>query len=275
MKVGIIQMSIAENKQENLGKAAALVKKAKQLGADIAVLPEMFNCPMQHRFYREFAELKGEESYLALSKMARENEIYLVGGSVPELAEAKADFDDADSREIKIYNTSWSFDPTGSEVCEYKKSRLFDISLADGTEFKESRTFAAGDGLPKVFDTPFGRVGVKICFEIRFIEDFYKLERAGAEVCMVPANFSVPTGEAHWELLFRARAIDNQFFVVGCSAARDAHLKFKSYGHSMAVSPWGSVLYQAGTDECVEVVDLDISEIKKRRAEIPVVSARK
>lgn len=268
MKIGIIQMRASDSKEENLSRAEMYVESAVRQGADIVALPEMFCCPMVHRYYREFAEHKGGSMYLALSNMAKKHRVLLIGGSVPEIAPSE------DGGQPKIYNTSWTFDEDGREIYEYKKRRLFDISLRDGREFKESRTFEPGNAEPGAFETKFGKIGLAICFELRFVSDFLKIEEAGAKVCIVPANFSIPTGEVHWELLFRARGLDCQFFVVGVSSARDPESKFMSYGHSIVVDPWGDVLWQAGEEECVGVVEIDLEEVERRREELPVVSSR-
>lgn len=268
MKIGIIQMRASNSKEENLSRAETYVEQAVRQGADIVALPEMFCCPMAHKYYRKFAERKGGMMYRALAQMAKKYKVVLIGGSVPEIAS------DGSSSESKIFNTSWTFDEDGNEIYEYKKRRLFDISLRDGREFKESKTFERGEKAPGSFETKFGRVGLAICFELRFVSDFLEIEKTGANVCIVPANFSIPTGEAHWELLFRARGLDCQFFVIGVSSARDPESGFMSYGHSIVVDPWGDVLWQAGEDECVGVVEIDLAEVEKRREELPVVSSR-
>lgn len=268
IKIGIVQMQTGRDKQENMEKAGRMAAEAASQGAEIVCLPEMFACPMVHRYYREFAEKKGGYLYESLRDIAIRNKVFLIGGTVPEFAE-----DIADSAS-KIYNTSWTFAPDGSELHEYKKRRLFDISLRDGREFRESKTFASGESAPEAFYVLGEKMGLAICFELRFAEDFFALERSGARVVFVPANFSIPTGEVHWELLFRARALDNQFFVIGVSSARDPESKFMSYGHSIVADPWGEVLWQAGEGECVKVIEIDLGEIESRRAELPVVSAR-
>lgn len=271
MKIGIVQMRASNSKEENLLRADRYVEQAVKSGAEIVALPEMFSCPMVHKYYREFAEPKGGKVYSALSDMAKRHGVILIGGSSPELAGAAAG---GGGKEPKIFNTSWTFDSNGNEIYEYRKRRLFDISLRDGREFKESKTFQSGAKAPSSFDTPFGRVGLAICFELRFVTDFVEIEQSGAKVCFVPANFSIPTGQAHWELLFRARALDSQFFVVGVSSARDPESKFMSYGHSIVTDPWGDVLWQAGEEECVGVVSIDLDEVDKRREELPVASSR-
>lgn len=267
MKIGIIQIMTTDDKEKNLKKAADLVAKAASEGAEVICLPEMFSCPMQHKYYKGFAEEKYAQTYKALSDMAKDSGVYLIGGSVPELLKNK------DSTEI--YNTSWVFDTEGREIYEYKKRRLFDISLRDGREFKESKTFTKGCSVPSSFDTVFGKVGLAICFELRFPEDFIDIEKSGAKIIFVPANFSKPTGKAHWELLFRSRALDNQLFVIGVSSAVNSDSKFMTYGHSILVDPWGDVLWQAGEEEVVKVLDIDFAEVDRRREELPVALSRR
>ncbi len=258
MKVGIVQVMAGYNKDENVARTAEMVARAADRGAEVVALPEMFCCPMEHRYYREFAEEQGGGVYQSLSAMAKRHGVYLVGGTIPEY------------RDGKLYNTSYTFSPDGREVHCHSKRKLFDITLPDGREFKESNTFTAGDSAPTAFPTPLGTFGLAICFEIRFAEDFYALERQGAKVVFVPANFSYQTGKVHWELLFRSRALDTQSFFVGISGARNAESKFKSYAHSIVTDAWGDVVWQAGSEECVEVLDLDMERNEKVRREIPV-----
>ncbi len=289
MRIGILQPKAGYNKEENLKKAADMVKRATEQGADIVALPEMFCCPMEHKYFKEFAEEKGGMMYTALMNMARDNGVYLVGGSVPEIRknQREGSFSEAlenseeiqkntdkIEREMCLYNTSWTFAPDGKEIHSHSKRKLFDITLPNGKEFKESDTFTAGEHAPAVFETPFGKIGLAICFEIRFAEDFYAMERQGAEVVFIPADFSVPTGEAHWELLFRARALDTQSFFVGVSGARNRESKFKSYAHSIVTDPWGDVVWQAGEEECIKVIEIDFEKMKKVRREIPVSNNR-
>lgn len=269
MKIGIIQMEAGRDKAENLKNAAIYIKQAAEEGAEIVCLSEMFACPMEHQYYKAFAEEKYGPVYQALSKMAKENAIILIGGSVPEL------YDNKGTGRTELYNTSWCFNEEGREIFEHKKRRLFDIRLKDGREFKESKTFAPGPEAPTSFVTPYGNIGLAICFEIRFAEDFLNIEQSGAKIIFVPANFSIPTGRVHWEVLFQARALDNQLFMVGVASAKDKDSKFMSYGHSIVVDPWGEVLWQAGDETCVKVIDIDLEEVEKRRAELPVVALRR
>jgi len=260
MKVAIIQMGVDFDKQKNLEKMKSFVHGAKASGADLAVLPEMFNCPYSNDYFADYAEEAGGESYTAISQAAQENEIYVVGGSIPER-------DGSD-----VYNTSFAFDRKGVEIARHRKVHLFDIDVAGGQRFFESETFKAGDNIT-VFDTEFGKMGLVICFDIRFPEICRLTALAGANVLFAPGAFNMTTGPMHWEILFRLRAVDNQLFTVGASPARDEAGVYVSYANSIAVDPWGKILYRAGAHECMEIVEFDLDEVQKVRAQIPLLSA--
>jgi len=260
MKIAIIQMGVDFNKGKNLEVMRHYVEKARGIDADIAVLPEMFNCPYSNDYFRDYAEKHGDESYTALSQAASSNNIYVVGGSIPEL--------DGDS----VYNTSFVFDRNGKELARHRKVHLFDIDVKGGQRFFESDTLKAGEDIT-VFDTEFGKMGLVICFDIRFPEICRLTALKGARVLFAPAAFNMTTGPMHWEILFRLRAVDNQLFTVGASPARDESGVYVSYGNSIAVDPWGKVLYRADAKEVMGVVDLDLSEIEKVREQLPLIKA--
>lgn len=262
MKIGLIQMLVTDNKEKNLTKAEAFVLEAAGQGADLIVLPEMFNCPYDSNYFWDFSEEKHGETYRRLSAMAKENHVYLVGGSVPI------------SSGGKLYNTSFVFDRNGTEIHEHSKVHLFDVHIEGGMHFMESDTFDAGDSFD-VFDTEFGKFGLGICFDIRFSEEWQKMEADGAILCIVPAAFNMSTGPAHWELTFRARALDNEMFMVGVGPARNMTLTYHAYGHSIVTSPWGDVLEQLGFEEEVKVVEIDLSMVGRVRAQLPIVDKRR
>ena len=186
----------------------------------------------------------------------------MVGGSLPEL--------DGD----KVYNTSYVFDPTGRCVARHRKMHLFDIDVAGGQRFRESDTLSAGNEIT-VFDTPWGKMGLCICFDIRFPELFRRMALKGAEAIFVPAAFNMTTGPMHWELSFRMRAVDNQLFTVGAAPARNEQGCYVSYAHSIACSPWGEILSRAGTGQETLLVDVDFSENERVRSQLPLLSARR
>lgn len=261
--LALVQMAVGSEKEKNLEKAALMVEEAAAAGADVVVLPEMFACPYQTELFPKYAEPEGGPMWQALSDMAKKENIWLVGGSVPELGDGGA-----------IYNTCFVFDPTGKQVGRHRKVHLFDIYLKNGQQFKESDTLSPGSDLCLV-DTPFGRLGIMICFDIRFMEWARLLTDAGADVLIVPGAFNMTTGPRHWELLMRARAVDNQIFVAAASPARDPASGYVAYGHSMLVDPWGEVLHQLDEKESILVSVIDVSMNERIRSQLPVLSARR
>jgi len=263
MKIGLCQMSVSADKEKNLRKAGDMVRQAASQGAGLVMLPEMFQCPYANRYFPLYAEEGQGESYHRLSAMAKENGVTLVGGSIPELVRGNGGVD-------RIYNTSYIFGPDGSLLGRHRKVHLFDVDVTGGIRFKESDTLTAGEKIT-VVDTPAGRIGVAICFDIRFAEMFRAMACAGAQMICVPAAFNMTTGPAHWELSFRMRAVDNQCFVAGCSPARDEQGCYVAYGHSMVAAPWGNVVAQADETEQVIITEIDLAEVERVRAQLPIM----
>ena len=261
-KLGLCQMRVTANKEENLRHAGELLREAASQGAQIAMLPEMFNCPYESTNFPTYGEPAGGPSWQALSDLARELRIYLVGGSVPEVENGR------------VYNTSYVFSPEGRELARHRKVHLFDIDVPGGQRFMESDTLTAGDTVT-VLDTAFGRIGVAICFDVRFSDFFRIMGDLGAELILVPAAFNMTTGPAHWDLTFRMRALDQQCFLAGCSPARDPASSYVAYGHSLVCDPWGAILAQMDEKEGVLVVDIDRNDLVKYRQQIPILADRR
>lgn len=259
LKIGLIQMAVVDGKEKNLAKAEEMIKKAVQKGAQVVVLPEMFNCPYSNKSFPLYAEKAGSLSWQKMSQIARENKIFLVGGSIPEIDE-----------EDRIYNTSFVFNPQGDQIARHRKIHLFDIDVKGGQYFKESDTLTAGNKVT-VFDTPYGRFGLMICYDLRFPELSRALVQRGAKFIVVPAAFNMTTGPAHWELLFRTRALDNQVYTMGAAPARDISGSYVSYGNSLIVDPWGRVLKRLAGEEGLLVEELDLAGIEKVREELPLL----
>ena len=260
MKIAQIQMHVAADKAENLRRAAQLIGDAGEI--DLAVLPEMFCCPYDNSFFRAYGEVEGGEAWQAMSATAKEKKIYLVGGSIPEL--------EGD----KIYNTAYVFDPEGKCIARHRKTHLFDIDVEGGQSFRESDVLAAGRDVT-TFDTPWGTMGLCICFDLRFEELARLMALRGAQVIFVPAAFNMTTGPAHWELLFRQRAVDNQCYTVGTSPARDMSASYHAWGHSIVCDPWGAVVSQCQEKETVAITELDMGRINAVRRQLPILSARR
>ena len=262
IKLGLCQMAVSQDKGENLRRAQAALEQAARQGAQLAMLPEMFNCPYETPCFPVYGEPAGGETWQFLSRMARELGLYLAGGSVPELEGGK------------VYNTCYFFSPEGEELARHRKVHLFDIDVPGGQRFKESDTLTAGDQIT-VVDTPLGKIGLAICFDIRFSELFRVMGARGAQIILVPAAFNMTTGPVHWELAFRSRAVDNQFFVAGCSPARDTGASYVAYGHSLVCNPWGTVVAQLDEKAGVQVAQLDLDDLARYRGQIPILSGRR
>ncbi|MDP0489035.1 MAG: carbon-nitrogen hydrolase family protein, partial [Fusobacterium sp. JB020] len=226
MKVALIQMKVLEKKDDNMKKAALKIKEAASKNVDLVMLPEMFNCPYETKNFPIYAEEENGKSDRFLASLAKKYKVYLIAGSMPERENGK------------IYNTSYIYSPEGLKIGKHRKIHLFDIDVQGGQKFKESDTLTKGE-TPTIFQTKFGKMGVMICFDIRFQELTSLMAKEGAKVIFVPAAFNMTTGPAHWETLFKGRALDNQIFMVGTAPARDEKSSYCSYGHSIVTSPWG------------------------------------
>ena len=262
MRVAMLQMNVAHDKQKNLERARQMLEQAKRDGAELAVLPEMFCCPYSNRFFRSYGEEEGGPAWQALSGMAREFSFYLVAGSMPELKDGQ------------VYNTAYVFDRTGQQIAKHRKAHLFDIDVEGGQRFQESETLSPGDQIT-VFDTEFGRLGLCICFDFRFQEMAKAMADRGAQLIIVPAAFNMTTGPAHWELMFRQRAVDNQVFTLGTAPARNEEEEYVSYGNSILVDPWGTVLARAGAGEELLLADIDLARNEAIRRQLPIRAARR
>ncbi len=262
MRIAMIQMDVVHDKQKNIEHALDLIGKAAAEGVDIAVLPEMFCCPYSTLYFREYGEEEGGPAYQALKEASKRHGIYLIGGSFPEL--------EGD----KVYNTSYVFDRAGNRIAKHRKAHLFDIDVEGGQKFFESDVLTAGDETT-VFETEFGLMGLCICFDFRSQELARTMGNRGARVIFVPGAFNMTTGPAHWEVLFRSRAVDNQLFTVGVAPARNEEDVYVSYANSMAVDPWGTILMRLGKDEETGITDLDLSRIEAIRRQLPIIASRK
>lgn len=260
--VASVQFAAAEHKHETYDRIRTLIDSIPDGAADLVTLPEMWNGPYEAKRFPEFAEPDHGPSWQFLSALAKGKRVYLSGGSI---AEREGD---------RVYNTAYVFDPQGREIAKHRKMHLFDIDVAGGQRFKESETLSAGSSVT-VFSTPFCRIGLCICYDFRFPELSRLMVDAGAEILLVPAAFNMTTGPAHWELLFRQRAVDNQVYTVGTAPARDPYASYQSWGHSIVCSPWGKVLMQMDEHEGVALTELDLDALHRVRRELPLLSQRR
>ena len=242
---------------QNMDAVLEMLASYSGPGPDFMMLPEIFTCPYDNSCFPVHAQEDGGEVYRFLSGLARDRRMYVIGGSVPELDDGK------------VYNTSYIFDRTGELISKHRKIHLFDIDVKGGQYFKESDVLSPGKDIT-VFDTEYGKMGVCICFDIRFPETFMQMRKAGVEMVFIPAAFNMTTGPAHWETLFRSRAVDQQIYVLGCSPARDENASYVAYGHSILTDPWGSVVCELGAGEGILAAQIDLERVKSVREQIPL-----
>lgn len=259
-----VQLRVAEGLATNHARAVELVEEAACGGAELVVLPEIFTCPYSLELMRPNAEAVPDgPTCELLAETARRLSIHLVGGSIPELSEGA------------VYNTATLWGPDGELLLTHRKVHLFDVDIPGGITFQESATFTAGDRFA-VADTELGRIGVAICYDLRFPETFRTMVLAGAELVVLPGAFNTTTGPAHWETLLRARAIESTCYVVACSPARpDDESAYPAWGHSRIVDPYGEVLSGAGREEEVVVAELDGARLAEVRRALPVLRQRR
>ncbi len=263
VKIALCQMNVIDDKETNLKKAGSMIAGSINENADFIVLPEMFNCPYSNDKFIEYAEEEQESVTLnKISKLAGDNDVYILAGSIPE------------KEGDKIFNTSYLFDKKGQIIAKHRKMHLFDIDVKDKITFKESDVLTAGDEFT-LAETEFGKIGIGICYDVRFVELARIMVENGAQILFYPGAFNMTTGPAHWELLFRARALDNQVFCIGVAPALNMDASYHSYGHSIVTNPWGEVIAQADEKEGLIICEIDLSEIKKIREEIPLLKNKR
>lgn len=255
IRIAVCQIRTELDQAMTMAKAEGMVREAAGNGAQIVVLPEMFNCPYSKEYFKTYAALGHEKAVAAMSSWARELGILLVGGSIPE------------TEGDKIYNTCFVFDKTGKQIAKHRKVHLFDVDLP-GMRFKESNTFTPGQEIT-VFDTEYGKMGCAVCFDVRFPELFRAMAVRGAKVIFLPAQFNMTTGPAHWDLSLKMRAVDNELFVVGASAARYEGFSYLCWGHSAVVDPFGEILVQADEKEQIIYSDIDLARVDEVRQSLP------
>ena len=262
IKVGLIQMKVKDKKEDNLHKAARLIDNICKEDVDMVILPEMFSCPYNTKNFPIYAEEEGDYSYKLLSEISKRNNIYLIAGSIPE------------KEGSNIYNTSYVFNRQGEKIAKHRKIHLFDIDIKNKQRFRESDTLSAGDKVT-VFDSEFGEIGLCICYDFRFPELARLMVDKGAKAIIVPASFNMTTGPAHWDIMFRSRAIDNQVYTIGCSPARDYDYSYISYGHSLIVSPYGDILCELDEKENFITYDIDLDYVDEIREQLPLLKHRR
>ena len=260
MRIAAIQMNSGSIISENLTVASKYIADAARDGADLVVLPENISLMARNHSERLVAAKLEADVRTFMSKMARQHQIVLVGGSVPLLA-----------GENKVTNTCLVYDRYGVDVGRYDKIHLFDVKLPNGETYYESKYIAAG-AKPVIVDVLSTCIGVTICYDMRFPCLYRTLAQAGAEILTVPSSFTQPTGQAHWHTLLRSRAIETGCFVIAPAQCGDHEDGRKTYGHSLIISPWGEILAEADNEPEVIVADLDLSKVDEARSMVPALT---
>jgi len=266
MRAALLQMTAGIDPAANAATLVAAVAEARPAGADMLFTPEMSGCLDRDRM-RSQAVLRTEEEdgvLAAIRAAAREHGLWVQLGSLAI----------ADPASGKRRNRAFLIDDVGEIRARYDKIHLFDVDLPTGESWRESNSYAGGEEAV-LADTPWGRLGLSICYDLRFPALFQALSDGGASMVAIPAAFTVPTGEAHWHVLMRARAIENAMFVIAAAQTGMHEDGRTTFGHSLVVDPWGEILLDAGTMPGLHVVDLPLERVADVRARIPVLNHRR
>lgn len=264
MKVSALQLNSQPDFEQNLEMTYDMVKKVAIESADLVVLPENFAFMGDEKKRLEQAEKISEKVEKLLVNWTKEFEIYLLGGGYPVPAENG-----------KVFNRAVLVNPKGESVAVYNKIHLFDVDLSKQETYRESDMVQAGKDIVLADFPEFGmKAGLSICYDVRFPEIYREMVKQGAHILFVPAAFTRPTGKAHWEILLRARAIENSAFVVAPAQTGKHGLKRETYGHTMIIDPWGKVLSDAGQEPGMATAELDLERLKEVRKKLPALEHR-
>jgi predicted amidohydrolase len=263
MRAAAVQLNSQEDKQRNLDSAARLVREAAGDGADLVCLPEKWNLLGDAAALIAGAEPLDGPTLNAARDWARDLGIHLVAGSIAE----RVDGHD------RLFNTSVLIGPGGDDLATYRKIHMFDVDVG-GVAYRESENEEGGD---QIVSAELGdlELGLTVCYDLRFPELYRILAVRGARVITVPSAFTAVTGRDHWEVLLRARAIENQAFIVAANQFGPAPPQYESYGHSAIVDPWGAVLAMAPNKECFVAADLDLEAQQRIREKLPALANRR
>lgn len=257
-----IQLNSGDTLDANLDTAFIQLEIAKAKGAMCAVLPENFAWMGDEHKGIQVAETEGSgQVQQFLSQSAKELDLWIIGGSHRLIV--------PNDKDQRITNTMLVFDPAGKQSARYDKIHLFDAEVNDGTPYRESATFKGGESLV-VVDLGFARAGLSICYDVRFPEMYQALRNMGADIIVVPAAFTVPTGQAHWEVLLRARAIENQVYIIAPAQCGTHTNGRKTWGHSLCIDPWGEIISDLRNQPGNIYCPFDAEKIKTIRGQMPV-----
>jgi deaminated glutathione amidase len=259
VRIALIQMRSLRSPDANLDAAAALIRQAKAAGARYVLTPEMTNVMGLDRggVLATVGTEDDDRSLAGFRELARELKLYIHLGSLALRTDGE-----------RAVNRSFLLDAEGDILARYDKIHMFDVDLDNGESYRESHTYVPGD-MAVVADLPWGRLGLSICYDVRFPALYRALAEAGASMITVPAAFTRQTGEAHWTVLLRARAIETGCFVLAAAQGGMHENSRQTYGHSMVVDPWGKVLAEGGVEPACVIADLDLSAVGAARRRIP------
>jgi predicted amidohydrolase len=263
-KLAAVQITTGSDVEKNLLLAEQEIKKAAQQGANIIALPEVFACYDSQKYLALGQQEISEQGNLRsrMSNWAKTNNVYLIGGTIPVL----------DPQTSKVYPRCYFYNDQGEELGYYDKIHLFDVDIDDAQgRYRESDMFLSGDDI-KVFPTPYGNVGLTICYDLRFPYVFDRLRKAGANIISVVAAFTETTGRAHWQPLLQARAIEQQCYVLASNQWGQHDDKRRTFGHSMVISPWGEILDQLPAGEGIAIADIEPTEVERIRRAMPIAN---
>lgn len=263
-RLAAVQITTGPDVEKNLAAIERQIKQATLEGANIVALPEVFACYDSQKYLA-----LGQQEVNALGTLrsrmagwAKDNQVFLIGGTIPVL-EPKAS---------KVYPRCYFYSDQGEELGYYDKIHLFDVDIDDAQgRYRESDMFLSGDDI-KVFETPYGNVGLTICYDLRFPYVFERLRKAGADIISVVAAFTETTGKAHWQPLLQARAIEQQCYILASNQWGQHDDKRRTFGHSMVISPWGEILDQLPSGEGIAIAEIELNEVQRIRREMPIAN---
>ena len=259
--IATCQMNVVDDKETNVEHAIHLINEASG-NAELITLPEMFNTPYYNAKFIENAEKEKNSFTLdAMCETANENDVYIQSGSIAELENEK------------IYNSAYLIDNNGKIIGKHRKMHMFDIDTAT-MKFTESDTLSPGNNITTI-KTPFANISIAICYDIRFSEMWTLMNKNNSEIILLPGAFNRTTGPLHWETLIRARAIDNQAYVVATSPSQVENPYYIAWGHSMIVDPWGKILSQAHEKEEILYATLTPDSMNTVREQIPILKNKR
>ena len=259
-----LQMTSVPDLGQNLAQAEELIDLAIRRGAELVTLPENFSFLGDEEAKFKQAKEICQASEKFIRTMAQRYQITLLGGGYP-----------VPSPDGRTYNTAILVNPNGEELLRYEKVHLFDVNLPDGNTYQESASVTSGSRLPKVHGSErFGKLGISVCYDVRFPEVYRQLSKDGAEVLIVPAAFTAFTGKDHWQVLLQARAIENTCYIIAPAQTGFHNARRQSHGHAMIIDPWGITLADAGDTVGMAIAEIHPDRIEQVRTQMPSLQHR-